>query len=62
MPNDLIALKAPGLEGALDQLPLIEAIGHDGKMTDAAGEFAGLNMQDARQAIINKIWQLLIFL
>ncbi|MCP5098980.1 MAG: valine--tRNA ligase, partial [Chloroflexi bacterium] len=37
------------------QLPLIEAIGHDGKMTAAAGEFAGLITREARTAIIKTL-------
>ncbi len=34
-------------------LPLKIIIGRDGKMTEAAGEFAGLSVQDARRRIIN---------
>ncbi|MCB8921583.1 MAG: valine--tRNA ligase [Ardenticatenaceae bacterium] len=34
------------------QLPLIEAIGRDGRMTDAAAEFAGLSTSHARQQIV----------
>lgn len=34
------------------QLPLIEAIGRDGRMTAAAGEYAGLFVKKARRAIV----------
>ncbi|MCB9421862.1 MAG: valine--tRNA ligase [Ardenticatenaceae bacterium] len=33
-------------------LPLVEAIGRDGKLTEAADEFAGLPMAEARQVIV----------
>ncbi|MCW5851308.1 MAG: valine--tRNA ligase [Anaerolineae bacterium] len=33
-------------------LPLIELIGRDGRLTDAAGEFAGLTTTEARQRIV----------
>ena len=34
------------------QLPLIEVLGRDGRMTQAAGEFSGLTLSKARQQII----------
>lgn len=37
------------------KLPLIEAIGRDGHMTAAAGDFVGMSTADARQAIIQAI-------
>lgn len=36
-------------------LPLVEAIGRDGRMTTAAGEFAGLKATEARRQIIKAI-------
>jgi valyl-tRNA synthetase len=33
-------------------LPLVEAMGRDGALTEAAGEFAGLPVAEARQAIV----------
>jgi valyl-tRNA synthetase len=36
-------------------LPLVEALGRDGKMTGAAAEFAGLSVKSARQAIKDRL-------
>ena len=36
-------------------LPVLEAIGYNGRMTELAGEFAGLKVREAREAIINKL-------
>ena len=37
------------------RLPLIEAIGRDGKMTQAAGNFAGLSVPEARRMMIQSL-------
>jgi valyl-tRNA synthetase len=37
------------------QLPLVEVVRKDGRMTGAAGQFAGLTIADARQAIIETL-------
>lgn len=37
------------------QLPLIEVLGRDGRMTQAAGEFSGLTLSKARQQIIQAL-------
>ena len=39
----------------IHQLPLIEAIGRDGRMTEAAGDFANLTIAEARQKIIDAL-------
>jgi len=36
-------------------LPLIEAIGHDGKLTSVAGDFVGNSVQDARRKIVDAL-------
>ncbi|HLV97185.1 MAG TPA: valine--tRNA ligase [Ktedonobacterales bacterium] len=41
----------------LHKLPLKMMIGRDGRMTEAAGEFAGLRIKDARQRIIELLEQ-----
>ena len=37
------------------QLPLVEAISRDGRMTEAAGEFAGLAIEEARRQIVTAL-------
>ncbi len=37
------------------KLPVLEAIGYNGKMTELAGEFAGLKVAEARTQIIEKL-------
>lgn len=37
------------------QLPLIEAIGRDGKLTSAAGQFSGLSISEARRQMVQTL-------
>ena len=39
-------------------LPVLEGIGYNGRMTDLAGEFAGQKVREARENIINKLKEL----
>jgi valyl-tRNA synthetase len=47
-PNDFEIGRAHGLEQ-------IGVIGEDGRMTDAAGEFAGLTVLEAREAVVHRL-------